>query len=110
VTLKPVVPRERASQDVEDAVRYYLTDAAPKSVLGFIDALEAAYSHIARHPAIGSPRYAHALDLPGLRVWPLGQFPYLVFYVERPAHIDVWRVLHGARDIPAWLREATDAH
>ena len=28
-----------------------------------------------------------------------------VFYVEREADIDVWRVLHGARDIPAWLRE-----
>jgi toxin ParE1/3/4 len=28
-----------------------------------------------------------------------------VFYVERPDHIDVWRVLHGQRDIPAWMQE-----
>jgi toxin ParE1/3/4 len=28
-----------------------------------------------------------------------------VFYVERPDHIDVWRVLHDTRDIPAWMQE-----
>ena len=57
----------------------------------------------ARHPASGSPRYAHELDLPDLRFWPLKRYPCLVFYVERRDHIDVWRVLHGQRDIPAWL-------
>jgi len=35
---------------------------------------------------------------------------YLVFYVERDDHIDVWRVLNAARDIPAWVGdEAPDA-
>lgn len=52
---------------------------------------------------MGSPRHAHQLDLPGLRVWQLTPYPYLVFYVERPGHIDVWRVLHGRSDIPAWM-------
>jgi toxin ParE1/3/4 len=28
-----------------------------------------------------------------------------VFYVERPDHTDVWRVLDGQRDIPAWMQE-----
>lgn len=32
-------------------------------------------------------------------------FPYLVFYVEQPGHLDVWRVLHARRDIPSWLRD-----
>ncbi|ENO88947.1 plasmid stabilization system [Thauera aminoaromatica S2] len=36
------------------------------------------------------------------------RYPYLVFYVERADHIDVWRVLHGERDIPAWM-QAPDA-
>ena len=40
-----------------------------------------------------------------LRFWPLAHYPHLVFYVERPEHIDVWRVLHGQRDIPAWMQE-----
>ena len=31
--------------------------------------------------------------------------PHLVFYVECPDHIDVWRMLHGRRDIPAWMHD-----
>jgi toxin ParE1/3/4 len=31
-------------------------------------------------------------------------YPHLVFYVERDDHVDVWRVLHGSRDIPAWMQ------
>ena len=106
---KPVVPREQARQDVEDAIAHYLADDAEAAALGIIDALAKAYSRISRHPATGSPRYAHELNLPGLRSWPLTRYPYLVFYVERSDHIDVWRVLHGQRDIPAWLQEPSDA-
>lgn len=103
---KPVIPREQANRDVDDAVEYYLNEGAADAALGFIDDLEKAYSHICRHPATGSPRYAHELELPGLRAWPLKRYPYLVFFVERDDHIDVWRVLHGRRDIPAWLQGA----
>ncbi|MBK7251224.1 MAG: type II toxin-antitoxin system RelE/ParE family toxin [Gammaproteobacteria bacterium] len=102
---KPVVPREQANQDVEDALAYYMAKDAEAAALGFIDALEQAYAHIGRHPATGSPRYAHELNLPGLRSWPLTRFPYLIFYVEHPGHLDVWRVLHGQRDIPVWMQE-----
>lgn len=102
---KSVVPREQAHRDVEDAIAHYLAEGAETAALGFIDALEDAYRHIGRHPASGSPRYAHALNLPGLRSWPLTRYPYLVFYVERSDHVDVWRVLHGQRDIPAWMQE-----
>jgi toxin ParE1/3/4 len=108
VKAKPVVPREQAQQDVEDAITYYLAEDAEATALGFIDALEQAYAHIGRHPATGSPRYAHELNLPGLRSWPLTRYPYLVFYVERPDHVDVWRVLQGQRDIPAWMQDTED--
>lgn len=101
---KPVVPRERANRDVDEAIGHYLSEGATQAALGFIAALERAYGHIGRHPAAGSPRYAHELDLPGLRSWPLKRYPHIVFYIERSDHIDIWRVLHGQRDIPAWLR------
>lgn len=102
--IKPVVPRERANQDVDEAIAHYLGESAPQAALGFIDALEQAYAHIARRPATGSPRYGHELNLPGLRSWPLTRYPHLVFYVEHEQHIDVWRVLHGQRDIPVWMQ------
>jgi len=108
VSPKRIVPRERANRDIAEAVDYYRSEAGEKAALGFVRALEQAFRHIARHPAAGSPRYAHELDLPGLRSWPLKRYPYLVFFVERDDHVDVWRVLHGERDIPAWMRELPD--
>ena len=106
MTVKPVVPRQQANRDVDEAIAYYVEEASERVALAFIDALEQACRHIGRHPASGSPRYAVELNLPGLRAWPLRRFPHVVFYVDTPHHIDVWRVLHGARDIPAWMREA----
>ena len=100
MTKKPVIPRAVAAQDVEQAIEYYLEEQAVDAALGFIDALERAYDHIARHPASGSPRLGHELNLPDLRSWPLNTFPFLVFYLERPDHIDVWRLLRQKRDIP----------
>ncbi len=105
MSVKPVIPRVLANRDVDQAIDHYLDEGGERVGLGFIDALERAYRHIARHPASGSPRYAQELDLPGLRVWPLKRYPHLVFYVERDDHIDVWRVLHSQRDLPAWMRE-----
>ena len=105
MSVKPVIPRALASRDVDQAIEHYLDEGGERVGLGFIDALERAYRHIARHPASGSPRYAQELDLPGLRVWPLKRYPHLVFYVERNDHIDVWRVLHSQRDLPAWMGE-----
>ncbi len=104
MSVKPVVPRELANRDVEEAIEHYLKEGAAKAALGFIRALERTYAHIGRHPATGSPRYAHELNLPGLRSWPVSPYPHLVFYVEAEQCIDVWRVLHGSRDLPAWLR------
>jgi toxin ParE1/3/4 len=105
VKAKPIVPRAQASRDVEKAIEHYLAEGAGQAALGFVDALEQGYAHISRHPATGSPRYAHELNLPGLRSWPLTRYPHLIFYVERSDHIDVWRVLHGERNIPAWMQE-----
>ncbi len=102
---KPVAPRKLANRDVAEAVEYYLSEGSEQAALGFIDALEEAYAHIGRHPGTGSPRYALELGLPGPRSWPLKHYPHLVFYVECDDQVDIWRVLHGQRDIPAWMRE-----
>lgn len=104
---RPVVPRERAVRDVDEAVAHYLAQASPKAA-AFIDDLERAFGHIGRMPTAGPPRHAHELNIPGLRVWPLRRYPYIVFYVERAEHVDVWRVLHAHRDIPQWMRAPSD--
>jgi toxin ParE1/3/4 len=102
---KPVIPRAQANLDVDAAIGFYLQENAPAAASGFIDALEQAYTHIGRHASTGSPRFGQTLGLPGLRSWPLSRHPFLVFYLERQDHIDVWRVLHTRRDIPERMRD-----
>jgi toxin ParE1/3/4 len=100
-----VVLRARALRDIEDEVDWCRVDAGTDIALGFVAALESALEQVGRNPGIGSPRWASELDLPGLRSWSLDGFPQLVFYVERGGVVDVWRVLHAKRDIPASLQE-----
>ena len=106
MTSKPIVPRSLAHRDVEAAVDYYVRQAGAQVALGFIDALQAAYRTISNHPANGSSHYAPELALPSLRSFGLKRYPYLVFYVERGDHVDIWRVLHAQRDIPARMQES----
>jgi toxin ParE1/3/4 len=105
VSRKPVLLRALAHRDVEAAVDYYVRDAGPDVALDFIEAVQSVCWVIAEHPALGSPGYAQELALPGLRSLAVKGFPYLVFYIERLDHIDVWRVLHARRDIPSRMRE-----
>jgi toxin ParE1/3/4 len=107
--VKPVVPRAQAARDAEDAITHYLAEDAEPAALGFIGTLEKAYRPLARHPAFGSSRYAHELNLPGLRAWPMARYSYAISYAERSDHLDVWRVLHAQRDIPGWLQEPDDS-
>lgn len=105
--MKPLVRQLQADLDIEQALAYYAAEV-PHMELSFLDALEKAYLHIQRHPGTGSLRYAHALDIPGLRFWPCQRFPQMVFYIERYDHIALVRVLHGSRDIPATLQNDSD--
>lgn len=105
MTTRQVVPRELAQQDIDEAIAHYQEEGGAALALRFIDALQQAYRRVAGHPGVGSLRYAYELGLEDLRAWPLRRFPYVVFYRMQPDHIDVWRVLHAQRDIPAWMQD-----
>ena len=97
--------REVARHDVEDAIDYSIGEGGETLALRLVDDLERALDLIARYPAAGSPRLGYELQLPGVRSRALQGFPYLVVYVEQEDFVDIWRVLHGRRDVPAWLLE-----
>jgi len=105
VTTRPVIPRAAAQRDIDQAIAHYATEGGEAVATGFVDALERAFRNMGQHPSAGTPRFAFELRLEGLRAWPLRRYPYLVFYVVGEDHLDVWRVLHANRDIPAWMQE-----
>jgi toxin ParE1/3/4 len=100
---KPVRLRARAADDIDAALHELITEANGAVADAFVSAVERALGHLGRHPGSGSLRFAYELDIPDLRAWPISRFPYLVFYVERQAEIDVWRILHTRRDLPGTL-------
>lgn len=103
--MKPVRVRPLADSEVDAHADYIARDSLD-AALRFLNAVQEAYDQIGDHPGIGSRRYASFPLLEGLRMWAVPDFGnYLVFYLERPDHVDVLRVLHGARDIPVALGE-----
>lgn len=98
--------RRDARLDIEAASDYYNSEVGPETAHRFLEAVEATLDRIRIHPGTGSPRYAHIIGIADLRSRKIDRFPYLVFYIEQPDHIDVWRVLHAQRDIPATLGDA----
>lgn len=105
---KPVRPRAAATADFDAITDFYLVEAGVSVAQRFGSALTSAYERLARNPAIGSPLIGGTCGRPGLRSWPVTGFPYLVCYFERPDHVDVVRVLHGARDLAVALGEALE--
>ena len=101
--MKPAQRSAQAQADIEAALAYYQSEA-PHMAGNFLDALEKAVAHIRRAPGAGSPRYAHALDVPGLRFWLPGKFPYALFYLEHADCLLVIRLVHMSRDIPVSLQ------
>ena len=101
--MSPFVLSAQAQSDLEQAFAYYFDVSNLALAERFRDAANAALQHIAQHPGTGSLRYAQASDTPGLRFWTLTHFPYAVFYLAGPQHIDVVRVLHQASDISQHL-------
>lgn len=100
---KLIVRRRRADEDIEAAIAYYLNEAGSEVALDFANQLQESLQKISVHPRIGSPRYGDIARIPNLRHWPIKNFPYLAFYVEKENRIELVRVLHGGMDIPSWI-------
>jgi len=87
--------------DLQNVFRYIRGDdeAAAKR---FLEAGYDAFEFLATNPAIGRPRLEFEFE--DLRSWRIQGFrSYLIFYRELTDRIQIWRVLHGARDLPQLL-------
>lgn len=104
--MKPVFRRATANADIENAVDFCLLEA-DHMVDSLLAALRTALEHIEAYPGTGSPRYAHELNIPNLRTWPITRFPYLLLYIEHDDFVDLLCVMHMSRDVPASLQTDT---
>jgi toxin ParE1/3/4 len=100
--MKPEVIKPLADKDLVHAVAFYEIE---KASLGtrFLQEFRTLVISIRQNPGIGSQRYGHLI--PGMRIRHIARFPFLVLYLERESAIEVIRVLHIRRDLPAALEE-----
>jgi toxin ParE1/3/4 len=71
----------------------------PTAAKAFLEAAYNAFEFLANNPNVGRQR--RDLGFPEVRSWRIPGFRrYLIFYREMPDRIQIWRVLHGARDLP----------
>jgi toxin ParE1/3/4 len=105
VSSKWVRTRTTAESELQDAIGHYVEEGAFDAALGLVDEFEAALRMLGEHPAIGSPRLEAELGIPGVRLFALRTYPYVLIYFDTVGFVDVRHVLHSSRDIPRRLAD-----
>ena len=101
MTGRLIVRSPVADRDVR-AAAHAIAKNNLSAAIRFVDAVQATEELLLNAPGIGSSRDFDNPALTGMRVHPVKGFrKYLVFYIPRSDGIEVVRVLHGARDLPA---------
>ncbi len=92
-----------AAQDLQDLLLYIAAED-PAAALALADKIEAEMAKLAAYPYLGKiPQDTHLAQL-SYRV--LVVEDYLLFYKIKGQTILVYRILHGARDVPRLLEDA----
>jgi toxin ParE1/3/4 len=88
--------------DLQIAAQYIYKDN-PTAAYSFLEAAYDTFEFLARNPGVGRQR--SDLGFPEVRSWRIKRFRrYLVFYRPLSDRIQIWRVLHGVRDLHRTLR------
>jgi len=77
-----------------DEIWLFIAEDNPEAADRFHDLLLSKFMTLAGQPLIGRSRDELR---PNVRGFPVGN--YVIFYRDTPEHIEMIRVLHGARDI-----------
>jgi toxin ParE1/3/4 len=96
--------RPKADQDLDDQAFYLATKATPAVGHRFLVAAHETFSLLAGRPGIGwSPRL-EIPELKALRVFRVSGFEkMLILYLPVSEGVDIFRVIHGSRNVLALL-------
>jgi toxin ParE1/3/4 len=92
--------------DLQTIARW-LRDDNIRTAQAFLEAAYNTFEFLARNPGAG--RLRKDVGFPDVRSFRVMGYPrYLIFYRERKPSIQIWRVLHGARDLQSELESNED--
>lgn len=98
--------RPRADRDLVEIAEHIAADNIDAAIQ-FLSAARRSMEFLTHSPKAG-PEYSQSSHrrLSGLRKWSVDGFRhYLIFYRPTSEAIEVVRIVHGARDIPALLAD-----
>lgn len=94
-----------ANRDVKP-ISDTIADANLSAAIRFLSFLRKSYELIGRYPGAGTKVRRIPTALRGLRSIPVRRYRnYLIFFIPHPDHIEVVRVVHGARKTSKILKE-----
>jgi toxin ParE1/3/4 len=97
--------RTKAIEDL-DGLAAYIQKDSPASAIRFLDAAEETFDLLAQSPELGGRYEVSNSQLASLRVWRVKGFEKLLVFYQRIARgVEIIRVVHGARDLPALFGE-----
>lgn len=104
--MSEILRRPTANRDLIAIFRYDAREAGQRVADRFFAEAEATFARLAGMPGVGTPYEPDDPLYGDLRYFPVSRYRnYLVFYRPIPDGIEVYRVLHGARDIQGILAE-----
>jgi toxin ParE1/3/4 len=92
----PVVLRTSEAELDRVEITLHIAQHNPAAAEHLLETIDDKCRLLAQRPELGRKRFELAPNLRGL---PVGN--YIIFYLPLPDGIQIVRVLHGARDIPA---------
>jgi toxin ParE1/3/4 len=78
-----------------DEILAYIAARNPDAASRISERIDQLVSHLRDFPLLG-----HAVDEAGVRIIPLGRYPYLIFYTPVGDDVVILHVRHGARERP----------
>jgi len=101
-----VVRLPRAKQDLIDIALDLEARAGLTTADRFLDAAEAAFTNLAVWPLLGAIATGMPPRHQGVRTWLVPGFRnHIIFYRPASDGVEILRVLHGARDIAAFIND-----
>jgi toxin ParE1/3/4 len=99
------VIRPKADQDLDEQAYYLATEANPETGRRFLVAAHETFALLSTQPQMGWRVRVRHPRLASLRVFRISGFEkVLVFYLPFTSGIEIVRVVHGSRDLVAFLR------
>ena len=99
-----ILRRQKAAADAEEIADYIAKDSL-QAAIRFLENTESTLNDLAAFPGSGSLFESAHPHLANLRFRRVKGFPnHVIFYLQHHDAIEVVRILHGARDLDAELR------